>query len=418
MKGRWRWCLSLGAGVLVVSASLGVVGAASASSTKSPIELGFIGDLTGAAASTFANGPAGAQARIDVQNAEGGVDGHQLKMIVSDTQSSPSSAATAAENLVETDHVFGIMENSALFFGAAPYLLKAGVPVTGTGIDGPEWSSDANLFDASGPPINGPVAGHLWTTTTTAEFFKGLGATKVAFIAAETPSSTDGIDATLTTFPKAGLTNCYQTTLPLGGINVTTDVLAIKNAGCDGLYVSNVDDTAVAFGQGLKNAGYTMKAAFLGEGYDNTVLDSATNRGFGAGRILRRHEHRPQLHATKHGNREHARRIAQIRQIVSRRHPGFSGCSAAGRRRILMILGLEHAGSTPTRATFMSDLHKDASYDAGGLLPLSWGFTHFGTAQMIPKTTCSYYFQMEGSHFVTANHGKPYCGTYVETDIP
>ena len=83
-----------------------------------------------------------------------------------------------------------------------------------------------------------------------------------------------------------------------------------------------------------------------------------------------------------------------------------------------MILGLEHAGSTPTRATFMSDLHKDASYDAGGLLPSSWGFTHFGTAQMIPKTTCSYYFQMEGSHFVTANHGKPYCGTYVETDIP
>ena len=271
--------------------------------------------------------------RIDVQNAEGGVDGHQLKMIVSDTQSSPSSAATAAENLVETDHVLGIMENSALFFGAAPYLLKAGVPVTGTGIDGPEWSSDANLFDASGPPINGPVAGHLWTTTTTAEFFKGLGATKVAFIAAQTPSSTDGIDATLTTFPKAGLTNCYQTTLPLGGINVTTDVLAIKNAGCDGLYVSNVDDTAVAFGQGLKNAGYTMKAAFLGEGYDNTVLDSATNRasvqgGYFGGTSIDPNFTQP--------NTATASMLAALHKY-DKSFPGgipISGCSAAGRRRI------------------------------------------------------------------------------------
>ena len=51
---------------------------ASASTSKAPIIIGYITDETGAASSTYINAVQGAQARIDAQNAIGGVDGHKL----------------------------------------------------------------------------------------------------------------------------------------------------------------------------------------------------------------------------------------------------------------------------------------------------------------------------------------------------
>jgi branched-chain amino acid transport system substrate-binding protein len=382
--------------------------------TKSPIVLGYIGDLTGLASSTFADGAAGAQARIDLQNAEGGVDGHPLEMVTADTESSPEAAATAAEELVQSKHVFAVMENSALFFGAAPYLAKVDVPVTGTGIDGPEWATDPNLFDSIGPPVDGPIAGHIWTTTGAATFFKSLGATKVAGDAAATPSSTQALEAVFDTFPKSGLSTCYlNTSQPLGGIDVTSVVLAIKNAGCNGLYVSNVDSTDIAFGQGLKNAGLKLNATFLAEGYDNSVLDSAAARASVQGDYFD-----GEINFTT-PNAPTSAMLAALRKYDPAFTGGipdlglYGGWSAAD----LMILGLKDAGATPTHASFINNLHQVSNYDIGGLAPSSWGFTNFGTAKMLPKTACGWFFQLKGDTFVSANNGKPYCGTYIETPV-
>src|ERR1700676_1156172 len=52
--------------------------------TKSTITIGYINDITGPGASTVADGTAAAQARVDMQNADGGVNGHPLKLVVSD----------------------------------------------------------------------------------------------------------------------------------------------------------------------------------------------------------------------------------------------------------------------------------------------------------------------------------------------
>ena len=43
-----------------------------------------------------------------------------------------------------------------------------------------------------------------------------------------------------------------------------------------------------------------------------------------------------------------------------------------------MIKGLELAGRNPTRSSFISNLRKLSKYNAGGLLPNSVSFTHFG----------------------------------------
>lgn len=95
-----------GAIALLVTSFSGVSAAAS---NRSTIVIGYITDLTGVASSTFADGAGGAQARIDAQNAAGGVYGHKLKLVVEDDQSSPTLNQTAAQELVSVDNAFGII---------------------------------------------------------------------------------------------------------------------------------------------------------------------------------------------------------------------------------------------------------------------------------------------------------------------
>src|SRR5271157_1618091 len=65
--------------------------------TGSPITIAYISSLTGEGASQDGSSPAGFTARIDEQNAEGGIDGHKLVPEVIDDQTSPAEIATAVQ---------------------------------------------------------------------------------------------------------------------------------------------------------------------------------------------------------------------------------------------------------------------------------------------------------------------------------
>ena len=71
-------------------------------------------------AAGFLTFPKGIQAGIGVAKAEG----YNIKYVEADTGSTPTGALTAAQRLVEQDHVFAVLGDSSLFFAAAPYLLR------------------------------------------------------------------------------------------------------------------------------------------------------------------------------------------------------------------------------------------------------------------------------------------------------
>ena len=95
--------------------------------------------LTGSDSSNSVNIPKGFAARIDAQNAAGGVNGRKITYVVEDDASSPTTAATAAETAVNAG-AFAVDYNSPFAFGAIKYLTAAGIPVVGGAYDGPEWS--------------------------------------------------------------------------------------------------------------------------------------------------------------------------------------------------------------------------------------------------------------------------------------
>src|SRR6516164_11667959 len=133
--------------LLLTGAAIAAPVPAVAASSPAPITLALISSLTGPSAPETASSPAGFYARIALQNAEGGVDGHKLVPLVLDDQTNPSQVATAVQDALSRG-AFGIVSASPLFFLAAKYPEMQHVPVTGSYTDGQEWGEQpyTNIF--------------------------------------------------------------------------------------------------------------------------------------------------------------------------------------------------------------------------------------------------------------------------------
>ena len=76
--GRFALATLLFAGIVAVAGTGGASAAGAAAASGSPITIAMITSLTGEGASEFSQAPAGFNARIALQNAEGGVNGHKI----------------------------------------------------------------------------------------------------------------------------------------------------------------------------------------------------------------------------------------------------------------------------------------------------------------------------------------------------
>ena len=105
-------CPLLAAVLAAGSLLLTTVGPAAASTDKSPLTVAFITSETGVAASETADAPVGFLARVALQNAQGGVNGHKIVPLVIDDQSSPTSVVSAVQDAISKGAI-GIVSGSA-----------------------------------------------------------------------------------------------------------------------------------------------------------------------------------------------------------------------------------------------------------------------------------------------------------------
>jgi branched-chain amino acid transport system substrate-binding protein len=97
--------------------------------TANGIKVGVLTTLSGAFAVDHAGFLAGVKARIALQNADGGVDGRQIDLVSADDGSSVPTATVAAQGLVQSNGVFGIITDTSVGSGAFPFLQQNNVPV-------------------------------------------------------------------------------------------------------------------------------------------------------------------------------------------------------------------------------------------------------------------------------------------------
>ncbi len=119
--------------------------------TGSPIDIGTID--TKQPGTDFSDGPNMIIAYFDCLNANGGINGHPLKLFVEYDQTNPSQIAAAAKQLIQTDHVVGIVGVFDLLECTIDeaYWKSLGIYEMGAGIAPECWSTPNSAAVNMGP---------------------------------------------------------------------------------------------------------------------------------------------------------------------------------------------------------------------------------------------------------------------------
>jgi branched-chain amino acid transport system substrate-binding protein len=372
--------------------------------TKTTIKIGILNDQTGIAASTFDKGASAIEARFKELNAAGGVNGRKITWVVDDTASSPSAVTTAAQDLVQNKHVFAIVELSAFFFTAAPYLAQAGIPVTGVSLDGPEWfeQPNTNLFSFTG---NGTKNGPAYSD---GGFWKAIGAKKISYVESNNPSSISEGNGVYAAIAKDGLQACAKTVIPLGSVNFTAYALTFKADGCDTADCSCVLSSSLAMATALRQAGLTSTKIIFAAGPTDDIHQNPQDEAAAKGAYF------PGVTSSPtYSNAAGKAFIASLKKYDPQYTGGLPdlGTADGWQAANLMVEGLQVAGPNPTRQSFITNLRKVTNWADSGLSTMPISFVDFGQA---PPVQCFTYVQFDGKKYVPfPKSGKPFCGKLI-----
>jgi ABC-type branched-subunit amino acid transport system substrate-binding protein len=362
--------------------------------------VGILTDLTGPAASGNQTSPMGVQAGAVIAKK----DGYTIKYVVADTATSPSGALTGAQKLVEQDHVFAVVAVSSLAFSAAPYLTSKGVPVVGVAEDGPEWITSKNMFSVYGPLDLTKVA------TTSGQFFKMEGVTNVAALGySVSPSSSEAAKAAGASAEHAGLKNGYlNAAFPFGSTNVAPVALAMKSAGVDGLTTQTDPNTAFALIAALRQAGANPKVALLPTGYGGDLQQAGPNALQEAQNVYFLSSFEPiEMHTAATGQFQDALKAVGINHDPT--YAEYAGYTSV----LLLVQGLQAAGSNPSQAGLIHGLSGITDFTAGGL----FGSHHLDLSQrsndVVGVDNCYWITKLSGSTFDLVSNADPICGTVI-----
>jgi branched-chain amino acid transport system substrate-binding protein len=149
--------------------------------TGTPINLGAID--TKEAGTDFSDIENMEGAYFACVNANGGINGHPIKLYAETEQTSPSQIASLAKQLITSDHVVGIAGNSSVIECSvdAAYWKSEGVYMLGAGIDPECWSTPNSASVNMGPRYSSDGA---------VQYVLNNGATKIAFDQSNVPGTT------------------------------------------------------------------------------------------------------------------------------------------------------------------------------------------------------------------------------------
>lgn len=390
--------------------TIGAVGAlsdtAGAATSEPPITLAMISSLTGPGAAEFSQAPAGFKARIALQNAEGGVNGHKLVGLVLDDQTSPTAIATAVQDALAKG-AFGIVSTSPLFFLAAKTPQQQGVPVTGGFFDGPEWGTQpyTNMFAADA----GSVDPKYPVNTGFGKFIKQHGGKVLcSYGYGISPSSTRSAVGTADSMKLAGGTvGELDTSIQFGSVAMTTPALVAKSKGCDTFYAGLDDNSNFALAAALKQAGVKPKVLVFPTGFESQLVHSPSWGDVQGGYFVS--VFRP-FQLPNAGTHQMQSALEKYQHFSSSQFPNFSQYES-WLGADLMIKGLELAGKNPTHASVIHALRGIKNYNGNGLLSQTINYsTIFG--HDLPQA-CEWYMIAKPNGFVPVS-SSPVCGK----DVP
>jgi branched-chain amino acid transport system substrate-binding protein len=400
----------VGAGIVAALATVGLatvsgaaVPAVDPGVTAKSVKLGYIYPATGAAASISQNGLKAFQARIDRENAAGGVNGRKITVVAKDDGSSAQNVQVT-HDLVENENVFAVVDQSPFAFLSYRYLLDNGVPMVGNGVDGTYYQQKGNeaILSSGG---NGNPFGDL-TYDGPAQIMKTAGADKIGVLAYGAASSSVAAAKALTQYaaPSVGIDPVYtNTSIDFGAADVGAPVLGLKNAGANGVYLPMAAATNIAVAQGLQQNAVPMKAVLMGTGYGQDLLDSPAGKSLPDTTIFLASNKPVELKdpATKKFQAD-LKKYADVSGVPD--YGMYTGYILAD----YAIAAMKKAGKDLTRQSFVDGGHGIGQYDQAGLAcqPVD---VSVGGLGRVPPTTCGWALKLVDDKFqLFPKNGKPF----------
>jgi branched-chain amino acid transport system substrate-binding protein len=367
--------------------------------TTDSYTVGVVVDETGVAASND-KGYAAFKARIDAQNAAGGVFGRQIKLVFVDGQSSATQNLTAVQKIVLTSNPFVMVDDSYALSSSYRYLVAQKIPTVTGGYDGPEYADAGNEYllpmligniGTPYPPIN----------TIIPNFMKQQGVTKGAGLGYSiSPSSSAAAKNVVDALTYVGLPGGYvNTAIPFGGENVGSVILAMKSAGVNGAYLAMDNNTNFAIANSALQNGLTLKALVMATGYDETLLSNPTTVSTAEkGNVFIASNFVP-YEAPTPGVTRMQNVFQKYLGIPTTTHPIF-GYWIGYADAQLLIDGLMAAGRNPTRQGFVDAVRSFDNWNDDGIFCSGLSFTTATYGKTSTRDGCSYIIKVANGKFV------------------
>jgi ABC-type branched-subunit amino acid transport system substrate-binding protein len=363
-----------------------------------------LADFTGPAASGNKTVTDGIKAGVVYANS----NGYKVKYVLADTATNPATALSAAQKLVQQDHVSVVIAHSAITFSAAPYLTAHKVPVIGAGEDGPEWTTSKNMFGVYGALHQTKV------TATLGNFFKMQGVTTVGAVGYSiSPLSSESAKAAVASGVAAGLKKGYlNAAFPFGSTDVQPVVLGMKAAGVDGFTASTDPNTAFALVTGLRQAGASIKVAIFPTGYGGDLTQAGPGALTAAQGVYFSLGYEPvEMNTT--ATKKFVSDLATAGITTEPTYAMYNGYVAIG----MLVRALKADGNSTKQADILTALSNIHDWDALGL----WGgrTLDINDRDTIAGGTgnCTWVTKLNNNKFDLVNGADPICGKTLSVTV-
>src|SRR5579864_2907791 len=202
-----------------------------------PIVIGSVGTQSGIVGASISDGTRALQAWASGINAQGGIKGHPVQVIVGDDGGDPSRHQQLIQQFVEEKHVVAFVYNSAPLSGqsSVQYLTQKRVPVIGSELGG-QWFYTSPMFF---PQTSSGLALTYVNIAGIAGYVVPQGKTKVATLTCEEAQfCTDANRIWPEEAPSLGFQVVSQGRASLAQPDFTSECLSAKNANAQVLLMA------------------------------------------------------------------------------------------------------------------------------------------------------------------------------------
>ena len=240
---------------------------------KGPIKIGAIYSFSGTFAAYGPSQQAAGNAAVNQLNQAGGIDGHQVQLLVANDESTPNGSLVAARKLIQEGVVgFGYIGTSPDDLTAAAVLDQDKIPMIGLLTD----STYEN--GAKWPYIFNDYADSSTGATPYGAFLKKINITSAGVIHDTTPSSVSFASAVSSSIKSAGIPVVKSVSFDPTAVDLTTEIEQLKGSGAQVLIGANVVDYPALY-SALKAVGWSPPMVLATAAYyDNiSALGSLAN---------------------------------------------------------------------------------------------------------------------------------------------